>query len=74
MANDFTIIMAVRHRFGDDIPDRMGEDGVDQNVDFQAPFVGRVGEFPFSCPNVDSSQGAVPTISISRVHTVPYFS
>src|SRR5262245_2120327 len=54
MANDFAIIMWVRHRFGDEKPD-----AEEQDVDWEAPFAGPVGEFRFTCPNVDSSQGAV---------------
>jgi hypothetical protein len=54
VGSDYTIVMWVRHRFGDTQPDADETD-----VDFNAPFVGRVGEFEFSCPNVDSSQGAV---------------
>jgi hypothetical protein len=55
MGSDFSIIMAVRHRFGT-APDSL-EDGGAQ-PDSNAPFVGLVGEFPFSCPGIDSSQFA----------------
>lgn len=48
--------MWVRYRFGDN--DTSGNDVV-LNEDSNAPFVGLFGEFPFSCPDVDSAQGAV---------------
>ena len=54
MAGDFTIIMPVRHRFGDSIRDP-GE----LDHDSEAPFVGAAGEFPFVCVDVDTSQEAV---------------
>jgi hypothetical protein len=57
MASDYTIIMWVRHRFGVD-EHSYPETGV-LNEDRNAPFVGLVGEFPFTCPNVDSTQAAV---------------
>ena len=55
MANDFTIIMAVRHRFGA-APDTWGGGA---EPDANAPFVGLAAEFPFSCPGIDSSQAAI---------------
>jgi hypothetical protein len=54
MFMDFTVIMAVRHRFGDGRSDR---DQVD--VDSEAPFAGSAGEFPFACPDVNPFQFAV---------------
>jgi hypothetical protein len=54
MAGDFTIVMQVRHRFGDQKKDR-GE--IDH--DSEAPFVGQAGDFAFVCPDVDSSKEAV---------------
>jgi|tagenome__1003787_1003787.scaffolds.fasta_scaffold19870268_1 hypothetical protein len=54
MASDYTIIMGVRHRFGD-----AKDDAGEQDEDFLAPFVGAAGEFPFSCPNIDTSQRAI---------------
>lgn len=53
MPSDFTIIQAVRQRFGDDDP----EFTIDQER--EAPFVGAAKDFPFRCPGVDSSQMAV---------------
>jgi hypothetical protein len=47
MPSDFTVIMRVRHHFGDD------EDS------FFGAFVGRDEDFPFECPNVDVRQEAV---------------
>jgi hypothetical protein len=61
MPSDYTIIMWVRHRFGVDEhshPDKNDPYFV-LNEDADAPFVGLVGEFPFICPDVDSTQGAV---------------
>jgi hypothetical protein len=60
MAADFTVIVRVRHRFGDhrQVGDQRN-DGDEAYVDSAAPFVGRAGEFAFSCPNVDASQEAV---------------
>lgn len=52
--SDFTVIMNVRHRFGDQRKDKNQED-----IDSAAPFVGQSGEFQFSCPNVNPSQVAV---------------
>jgi hypothetical protein len=59
MAADFTVIMRVRHQFGDhrNLPGELDRNEV--NVDSEAPFVRRVGEFPFLCPNVDPSQEAI---------------
>ena len=54
MPADFTVIMAGRLRFGDR---KIDPDEVE--VDRDAPSAGIVEDFPFSCPNVDSSQIAV---------------
>jgi hypothetical protein len=54
LATDFTVIMRVRHQFGDTDRDRS-----ERLVDHEAPFVGRVGTFPFSCPDVDPSEDAI---------------
>ena len=51
--SDFCVVIRVRHRFGDQL------DPGDPDIDFPAPFVGRVGTFPFSCPHVDTSQEAI---------------
>jgi hypothetical protein len=51
---DFTVIIAVRQRFGDDTPE-LSETPVEQ----EAPFVGQAKDFPFSCPNVAVRQLAV---------------
>src|SRR2546423_934395 len=56
MGSDFTVIMAVRHRFGS-APDSLGSEA-GAEPDASAPFVGLVGEFPFSCLGIDSSQFA----------------
>jgi hypothetical protein len=55
MAVDYTVIQEVRQRFGDSPQDSDFE----IPVEMEAPFVGYAKEFPFSCPNVDSSQPAV---------------
>lgn len=61
MPSDYTIIMWVRHRFGVDEHSDPRDDweGLILNEDANAPFVGLTGEFPFSCPNVEPSQGAI---------------
>jgi len=54
MAADFTVIQAVRQRFGDkrtDLEDKLGEP--------EAPFVGLSKDYTFVCPNVASGQMAV---------------
>jgi hypothetical protein len=53
MPSDFTIIQAIRQRFGDSDPE------FDVPQEQEAPFVGVAKDFPFSCPGVDSSQMAV---------------
>jgi hypothetical protein len=75
MASDYTIIMWVRHRFGVDEASEAFE-GTDfvLNEDSNAPFVGLTGEFPFSCPHIDSAQGAVLQFEYrgsSQVDTFP---
>jgi hypothetical protein len=55
MAVDYTVIQAVRQRFGDS---DFGGWEADQH-ELEAPFVGRSRDFAFSCPNVDSGQMAV---------------
>lgn len=54
MASDFTVIMRVRHQFGDG-----KKDPDETNFDSAAPFVGFSGEFPFSCSNVDPFADAI---------------
>ncbi len=57
MGSDYTVIQAVRHGFGDAIPD-LNEWKLS---DWEAgePFVGASHDFPFDCPGVDGSQMAV---------------
>ncbi len=55
MAIDFTVIQAVRQRFGDL---NMGFESTDE-LELQAPFVGKSKDFPFSCPNVAQEEWAV---------------
>ena len=60
MPVDYTVIMPVRQRFGDDIRDekesvRERESGIET----EAPFVGAEKSFPFQCPGVDRSQSAI---------------
>jgi hypothetical protein len=59
MPSDFTVIMPVRHQFGDHKKLAGEADRREVNLDSEAPFVGRVGEFRFLCPNVDPSQEAI---------------
>ncbi|WP_153505714.1 hypothetical protein [Cumulibacter manganitolerans] len=53
MPSDFTIVQAVRQRFGDADPDF----SLAQEV--EAPFVGAAKDFPFVCPGVDSREMAL---------------
>lgn len=55
MFTSYTVIQAVRQRFGDG----RGEYQVEQD----APFVGESKTFPFACPNVDRSQWGVLTFN-----------
>jgi hypothetical protein len=52
MALDFTVVITVRQRFGDN-------DQEDVGLETEAPFVGKEKEFEFRCPNVDSRQQAI---------------
>ena len=52
MALDFTVVITVRQRFGDN-------DIEDAGLETDAPFVGSEKDFEFDCPNVDSRQQAV---------------
>ena len=52
MSLDFTVVIAVRQRFGD-------RDEDDINQETEAPFVGAEKDFEFRCPNVDSRQPAI---------------
>jgi len=54
MPSDFTVIQAVRQRFGDATAD-LAEIAEEQ----EAPFVGQSKEFPFSCPNVIPGETAI---------------
>jgi hypothetical protein len=58
MGTDVTVIMNVRHRFGNRRQDEpyLHEE---YNADLSAPFVGTTGTFEFATPNVDRSQPAV---------------
>lgn len=52
MALDFTVIVNVRQRFGNNEPEELG-------LETEAPFVGQQKDFPFQCPHVDRGQSAV---------------
>lgn len=52
MPLDFTAIVNVRQRFGNNEPEELG-------LETEAPFVGAQKDFPFQCPNVDRSQSAI---------------
>jgi hypothetical protein len=52
MALDFTVVIRVRQRFGDDQSNNPG-------LETEAPFVGIQKDFAFVCPKVDSSQDAI---------------
>jgi hypothetical protein len=51
MALDFTVVIRVRQRFGDDKSNNPG-------LETDAPFVGVQKDFAFVCPKVDRSQDA----------------
>lgn len=53
MASDFTVIQAVRQRFGDEDP----EFSLPQEL--EAPFVGAAHEYRFRCPGVDPGEMAI---------------
>jgi hypothetical protein len=53
MSSDFTVILAVRQRFGDSDPE------LSLPQELEAPFVGASKEFAFACPGVDSTEMAV---------------
>ena len=62
MAADYTVIIAVRQRFGDNpsgFPGRPGTDYDEYPVEADAPFVGASKDFPFDCPHVDGRQFGV---------------
>lgn len=52
MALDFTVVITVRQRFGDN-------DIEDVGLETEAPFVGSQKDFEFHCPNVDTRQQAI---------------
>lgn len=57
---DFTVISAVRQRFGDsNVIDSGHPAGGEFPLEQEAPFVGQSKDFQFSCPKVDSGQMAV---------------
>jgi hypothetical protein len=60
MAMDFTVIQAVRQRFGDsNVIDAAQTSGSEFPLEQEAPFVGQSKDYQFSCPNIDSSQMAI---------------
>ena len=70
--SDFTIVMRVRHRFGDLVGEQAGRAaGADEvNVDSAAPYIGLAEDFPFTCPNVDRSDQSQPRSWASRAAAV----
>jgi len=60
MPMDFTVILAVRHRFGDsNVRDSAFPRGSEFPLEQEAPFAGKSKDISFPCPKVDSSQMAV---------------
>lgn len=55
MALDFTVVIQVRQRFGN----QANTGNVDIGLEFDAPFVGTEKEYRFQCRNVDSNQTAI---------------
>jgi len=59
MAADYTVIIAVRQRFGDSpggTVDSPGRDADEYPQEEEAPFVGTSKDFVFDCPHIDRSQ------------------
>jgi hypothetical protein len=54
MASDFTVIQAVRQRFGEE-----DSDPSEIRLEQETPFVGVSKDFPFSCPNVERGEMAI---------------
>ena len=54
MALDYTVVMSVRQRFVDS-----EDDFRETSLEIEAPSVGAMKEFSFSCPKVDRSQHAI---------------
>ena len=52
MPLEFTVVINVRQRFGDN-------ENVDKELEVGAPLVGLQKDYEFACPNVDKSQTAV---------------
>jgi hypothetical protein len=62
VATDYTVIEAVRQRFGDSPSGQLGRPGMDWGeypIESAAPFVGASKDFSFNCPSVDRSQWAI---------------
>jgi hypothetical protein len=60
MPLDFTVVIAVRQRFGDDKADEKPSiNERESGIEVEAPFVGAERDYPFQCPAVDRSQFAV---------------
>jgi hypothetical protein len=62
MATDYTVIIAVRQRFGDNpsgVLSGSGRDWGEYPIEHEAPFVGASKDFVFHCPRVDRSQFGV---------------
>lgn len=53
MPSDFTVIQAVRQRFGDNDPE------LSLPQELEAPFVGAAKDYRFECPGVDTGEMAV---------------
>lgn len=71
MAVDFTVVIAVRQRFGDlrrDEKPSLNES--ESGLEAEAPFVGLEKEFAFRCPAVDRSQFALLLFQSLGVSTV----
>jgi hypothetical protein len=71
MAVDYTVVMAVRQRFGDlkrDEKPSLNE--TESGLEPDAPFVGAEKSFAFRCPSVDRSQFALLLFQALGVSTV----
>ncbi len=72
MSTDYTVIEAVRQRFGDSPDGGLGSPGEDWDeypIESEAPFVGRSKDFRFTCPSIDRSQWGVLQFNSLAVST-----
>ena len=62
MAADYTVIIRVRQRFGDNVSGFLNGPKRDWNeypIEAEAPYVGLAKDFPFRCPAINRSETAI---------------